>query len=166
MFYLGQIRKEAEKMQNEIKDSNYRHHHEEIPIIDLANEWENRKSFGNKIADGFAKAVGSWSFIIGQSIILIIWIILNITAYIKHWDPYPFILLNLALSFQAAYAAPIIMMSQNRQAAKDRMVANNDYEVDRKTVKEIYNIHAHLHENETVLKEILLRLNKLESKNE
>ena len=73
--------------------------------------------------------MGSWPFIIVQSIILAIWISLNVIGYMNHWDPYPFILLNLALSFQAAYAAPIIMMSQNRQAAKDRLMAEQDYEI-------------------------------------
>src|SRR5262249_15223650 len=60
--------------------------------------------------------VGSWTFLITQSIILLAWMALNITAYFRHWDPYPFVLLNLALAFQAAYAAPILMISQNRQA--------------------------------------------------
>jgi uncharacterized membrane protein len=70
---------------------------------------------GQRIADTVAANMGSWRFIIIQSGILVIWIILNVTAYVQQWDPYPFILLNLALSFQAAYAAPFIMMSQNRQ---------------------------------------------------
>ncbi len=71
---------------------------------------------GDRLADLLAALVGSWTFIIAQSVILLVWIILNITAWIKHWDPYPFILLNLALSLQSAYAAPILMISQNRQA--------------------------------------------------
>ena len=71
--------------------------------------------------------MGSWSFIIIQSVILTIWIILNVVAWIGHWDPYPFILLNLALSFQAAYAAPFIMISQNRQADRDRHQAEEDF---------------------------------------
>jgi uncharacterized membrane protein len=74
--------------------------------------------------------MGSWPFIIIQSLILVAWMALNLTAYVEHWDPYPFILLNLALSFQAAYAAPFIMMSQmmsqNRQAAIDRVAASHD----------------------------------------
>jgi uncharacterized membrane protein len=78
-------------------------------------------SLGDKVADWVAAGMGSWKFIIGQSILLVIWIVLNVTAYVQQWDPYPFILLNLALSFQAAYAAPFIMMSQNRQAAIDRV---------------------------------------------
>ena len=65
---------------------------------------------GQRIADAVAATMGSWRFIILQSVLLIIWITLNLTAYVKQWDPYPFILLNLALSFQAAYAAPFIMI--------------------------------------------------------
>jgi uncharacterized membrane protein len=68
------------------------------------------------LADRVAETVGSWCFIIIQSVLLGIWIMLNMIAFIRHWDPFPFILLNLVLSFQAAYAAPIIMMSQNRQS--------------------------------------------------
>jgi len=75
---------------------------------------------GQRIADTVAANMGSWRFIIVQSIILIIWIILNVTAYVYQWDPYPFILLNLALSFQAAYAAPFIMMSQNRHRSEQQ----------------------------------------------
>lgn len=82
---------------------------------------------GQKIADVIAATTGSWTFIIIQSIILTIWIALNLMAWMGHWDPYPFILLNLALSFQAAYAAPFIMISQNRQAERDRHQAEDDY---------------------------------------
>jgi len=71
---------------------------------------------GDRVADRLAGWVGSWTFIVTQTVILLLWIIVNITAWINHWDPYPFILLNLALSFQSAYAAPILMISQNRQA--------------------------------------------------
>ena len=74
---------------------------------------ENQLTIGQRIADTVAATMGSWRFIIIQSVLLLVWIMLNVTAYIQQWDPYPFILLNLALSFQAAYAAPFIMMSQN-----------------------------------------------------
>lgn len=98
-------------------------------------------SLGERVADRFAEVMGSWRFIIIQSIFLAIWVILNITAFIKHWDPYPFILLNLMLSFQAAYAAPIIMMSQNRQSAIDRKDAKHDYEINLKSELEIELLH-------------------------
>ena len=97
---------------------------------------------GAALADWVAETVGSWRFIIIQSVLLGVWIILNVMAFINHWDPYPFILLNLVLSFQAAYAAPIIMMSQNRQAAKDRLEAEHDYEVNLKCELEIEDLHA------------------------
>jgi uncharacterized membrane protein len=101
---------------------------------------------GQKIADQVASNMGSWRFIIIQSTILIAWIVLNLTAYIQHWDPYPFILLNLALSFQAAYAAPFIMMSQNRQQDIDRKQAENDYKINIKAELEIELLHQKLDE--------------------
>lgn len=82
----------------------------------IQREAEGQRTISEFVADGFAKAVGSWTFILIQSGLLIAWVVANIAHVIKPWDPYPFILLNLALSFQAAYASPIIMMSQNRQA--------------------------------------------------
>jgi uncharacterized membrane protein len=94
-------------------------------------------SLGDRVSDKVAAIMGSWRFIIIQSVILAFWVLLNVVAIVQHWDPYPFILLNLMLSFQAAYAAPIIMMSQNRQAAIDRVEAKHDYEVNQKAELEI-----------------------------
>ena len=102
---------------------------------------ELQLTVGQRIADTVAANMGSWRFIIIQSIILMFWIILNVTAYIQQWDPYPFILLNLALSFQAAYAAPFIMMSQNRQQEIDRKKAENDFQVNVKAELEIELLH-------------------------
>jgi uncharacterized membrane protein len=96
---------------------------------------------GAMLADRVAETVGSWRFIIIQSVLLGIWIILNMIAFINHWDPYPFILLNLVLSFQAAYAAPIIMMSQNRQSEIDRRHAEHDYRINVKAELEIELLH-------------------------
>ena len=96
---------------------------------------------GQKVADAVAATMGSWRFIIVQTSLLAVWIALNITGWIHAWDPYPFILLNLALSFQAAYAAPFIMMSQNRQSEIDRSRAIDDYEVNVKAELEIELLH-------------------------
>jgi uncharacterized membrane protein len=119
-------------------------------------------TLGQHVADKVADTIGSWRFIIIQTIILTVWIILNVTAWIKHWDPYPFILLNLMLSFQAAYSAPVIMMSQNRQAAKDRLSAEIDHQVNTKAELEINNLIRRLdeleiaaHENHAELKRLL-----------
>lgn len=98
-------------------------------------------TIGQRIADAVAATMGSWKFIIIQSIILLFWIVLNVTAFIQQWDPYPFILLNLALSFQAAYAAPFIMMSQNRQQDIDRKSAENDFKINVKAELEIELLH-------------------------
>jgi uncharacterized membrane protein len=101
---------------------------------------QERMTAGQRIADRVADTIGSWRFIIIQSIILALWIILNVTAWVNHWDPYPFILLNLMLSFQAAYSGPVIMMSQNRQSAKDRLAAEVDHQVNTKAELEINNL--------------------------
>ena len=94
--------------------------------------WHEKHSetltLGNRIADSVAKGMGSWSFIIIQTVLVVIWMALNFMGFIYHWDPYPFILLNLLFSTQAAYAAPIIMMAQNRQNDRDRIQAQADYQ--------------------------------------
>jgi len=94
-------------------------------------------TFGSRLADSVAKGMGSWSFIIIQTVLVILWMGLNLVGWIYHWDVYPFILLNLVFSTQAAYAAPIIMMSQNRQNERDRMQAQADYTTNIEAKKEI-----------------------------
>ena len=97
-------------------------------------------TWGQKVADQVAATVGSWRFIIIQSTLIVLWISWN-TQTTTPWDPYPFILLNLMLSFQAAYTAPAIMMSQNRLSATDRRRVDNDYEVNVKAELEIELLH-------------------------
>jgi uncharacterized membrane protein len=116
---------------------------------------------GQRIADTVAATMGSWPFIIVQTTILAFWILLNVIAWIRHWDPYPFILLNLALSFQAAYAAPFIMMSQNRQADVDRQKAGEDYKINIKAELEIELLHQKL--DELREKEVLSLVRAVES---
>jgi uncharacterized membrane protein len=127
----------------------HRLHDQEIQLLKRLREARRAKrhpdrptlSLGNRVADAVAATVGSWGFIIIQSVLLAIWIALNITAYVNRWDPYPFILLNLALSFQAAYTAPILMMSQNRQAMIDREHVEHDYQINVKAELEIELLH-------------------------
>jgi uncharacterized membrane protein len=135
-----------------------RHVHRHKPVININQVDAEKLTTGQRIADRLAAVMGSWSFIIVQSVILAFWIALNVVAYIQHWDPYPFILLNLALSFQAAYAAPIIMMSQNRQAAKDRLMAEQDYEINLKAEDELKAIMSHLEQQDEVMIDILRRM--------
>jgi uncharacterized membrane protein len=96
---------------------------------------------GQRLADGVATTVGSWRFIAFQSSAIVLWIIGNVWFGQGAWDPYPFILLNLLLSFQAAYTAPAIMMSQNRQSELDRRHAETDYEINVKAELEIELLH-------------------------
>jgi uncharacterized membrane protein len=121
--------------------------------------------FGARVADAVAATMGSWPFIIIQSLLLTAWIVLNITAYVKNWDPYPFILLNLALSFQAAYAAPFIMMSQNRQSMIDRQAAQHDYDTNTKAELEIELLHQKLDLlRETEVMELIKIIRRLEER--
>jgi uncharacterized membrane protein len=96
---------------------------------------------GQRLADGVAATIGSWRFIIIQSTAIVIWMTGNVLSGKGAWDPYPFILLNLLLSFQAAYTAPAIMMSQNRQSEMDRKHAATDYEINVKAELEIELLH-------------------------
>jgi len=93
--------------------------------------------FGQRLADKVANGMGSWRFIIWQTIIVILWMAANVVGFIYHWDVYPYILLNLVFSTQAAYAAPIIMMAQNRQSDRDRVQADADYKTNCEAKKEI-----------------------------
>ena len=101
---------------------------------------------GQRLADGVTDRLGSWPFIVIQSLVLLAWIAVNSVAWRQHWDPYPFILLNLVLSFQAAFSAPIIMMSQNRQTVKDRLQAEADYAVNLRAELDVAAVHARLDE--------------------
>ena len=104
--------------------------------------YEAKQSFGDRIADSIARVGGSWTFIIGFFIFLIIWTVGNTVLFARDaFDPYPFIFLNLVLSMLAAIQAPIIMMSQNRQAARDRFEATKDYEVNLKAEIELIALH-------------------------
>jgi uncharacterized membrane protein len=101
-------------------------------------------TIGERFADAVASYMGSWKFIILQTVLVAFWMVLNVVALVAHWDPYPFILLNLLFSTQAAYAAPIIMMSQNRSAARDRVQALADYETNAKAEQEIEDLQLSL----------------------
>lgn len=123
----------------------------------MDSDKNNRENFAfeKKAADKFTAFLGSWKFLFLQTIFFVFWIILNIVALTRHWDPFPFILLNLVVGFQAAYAAPIILMSDNRAAERDRKKASLDLATDRKAEREIEQIQAKL---EKIDKEKLSRI--------
>jgi len=118
---------------------------------------ENR-TVGQRLADNVANGMGSWRFIIYQTVIVILWMVLNFIAFTFHWDPYPFILLNLLFSTQAAYAAPIIMMAQNRQSDRDRVQAQADYETNLEAKKEIEQLQIRLNNIEVDKLDKIIRM--------
>ncbi len=114
---------------------------------DLSRSYDKNLSFGDRLADSIARVGGSWGFIIGFFVFLVFWSGVNtIVLATRAFDPYPFIFLNLVLSMLAAIQAPVIMMSQNRQAARDRLDAEHDYEVNLKSEIEIMALHEKLDE--------------------
>jgi len=132
--------------------SPYRHEHP--PVRDVNDIFEEKKTLGQAGADLLARVAGSWTFILIQSAGLLVWAAVNVIAITWRWDPYPFILLNLVLSLQAAYAAPIIMMSQNRQAERDRLEAHNDYLINQKAEEEVRVVLEHLAAQDRALEEL------------
>jgi uncharacterized membrane protein len=138
-------------------------------IKNINYEFHTNLRHGQRIADWIARVMGSWNFIIYQSVVIFLWLLMNSYVlymasnninYFKTWDPYPFILLNLVLSFQAAYTGPVVMMSQNRQAEKDRLLAEHDYQLNLKAEKEIKVIMEHLVHQDKLLLGILAKLKK------
>ena len=132
-------------------------------ITNINEQMASKLTRGERVADKISAVIGSWPFIIIQSCILLAWISFNVylminPSAIKAFDPYPFILLNLALSFQAAYTGPIVLMSENRQAKRDRMVAENDYTTNVKAEKEIRQIMEHLRRQDAMMQEVLAKL--------
>lgn len=148
---LGNARKEyvKEVLQDEIGElssldeevvESLRQH--EILSSDPSREFQRKLTFGERLSDKIASFGGSWRFIILFGAVLVIWIIVNAAILMtRAWDPYPFILLNLILSCLAALQAPIIMMSQNRAAARDRLSAESDYKINLKAELEIRHLH-------------------------
>lgn len=122
--------------------------------IAVDTDKEEKISLGEKLADKITAIAGSWTFIIGFTLFLVVWIILNIYAF-ESVDPYPFILLNLVLSCVASLQAPIIMMSQNRQAKKDSMRSRNDYKTDLKSELILEELHDKISTIEKNQKKIL-----------
>jgi len=117
----------------------------------VTNHHDNR-TLGQRASDKLTEQMGSWHFIFTFLSIMLVWILINVLGLVLRWDPFPFILLNLCLSCLAAIQAPIIMMSQNRQAERDRLSAKYDYAVNRKAEKEIQDMQKDLEEIKEMLR--------------
>lgn len=121
-------------------------------VINSHKLFKQNMSVGQKIADKVASLVGSWTFIIIQSSLLSLWIIINIIGFIYSWDPYPFVFLNLILGIQSVYSAPLIMMSQNRKAELDSLEAHHHYLLNIKSEQETRMILEKLENIENLIK--------------
>lgn len=132
--------------------------HNHPPVRELSEMDLGPTTWGEKFADWVYKNVGSWRFIMVQSILVVVWVILNATAYIRAWDPYPFIFMNLIFSLQSAYTASLIMMSQNRQ---DKLKAYNDYLMNLRAEEESRAVLENLAAQDKALEEIYRELLEL-----
>jgi uncharacterized membrane protein len=119
---------------------------------------------GQRAADVLTKWAGSWTFIIILSTLLAIWVCINVVAVAYRWDPYPFILLNLFLSFCAAYQAPIILMSQRRVEDRDRVKAERDHAINRKAEREIQDMQEDFEELKTMIRKLDQKISQIETK--
>ena len=146
-----------------------RYKHQHPPVTNVNDVDDGQLTRGQRIADKVATVVGGWPFIICQSCLLVVWMAANVYLVIhfhdekKAFDPYPFILLNLVLSFQAAYTGPIVMMSQNRQNEKDRLMAQHDYDCNKTAEEEIRVLMEHLAHQDELMADIRSRLVSLQS---
>ncbi len=149
--------------------ADYKHDHP--PVRNVLVEHAEQLALGQRVADRVALLVGSWPFIIVQSGLFLVWVALNVylvvnvikqPGFLKAWDPYPFILLNLVLSFQAAYTGPVVMMSQNRQGEKDRLMAQHDYEINMKAEEELEVVMDHLEHQDRLILDAIARLEALQ----
>src|SRR5438132_5641584 len=148
---LGEFRKDyvKEVLQDEIGELSALDHEviesleqHEILSSDISKQFETKLTFGERLSDRIASFGGSWKFIISFGVVIVFWIAINVVLLAtRAFDPFPFILLNLILSCLAALQAPVIMMSQNRVEARDRLRAENDYKVNLKAELEIRHLH-------------------------
>ena len=144
---MHEVGNEVRKLRNQfLHPVHARYHGDEAPL-------------GVRFANAIIGFMGSWLFLILQTIIVIFWIVFNVIAWLKHFDPYPFILLNLAFSTQAAYAAPLILMAGNVAAAKDRELWENDYATNQKAYTKIEDLERQIktisEQNQELLKMML-----------
>lgn len=137
-----------------------RHQHDHPPVRDLNREADRRMSSAQRVAHDFARVVGSWTFVILQVALTVAWLAANLLAFSNHWDPYPFQLLNLVMSLEAALWVPVVLMAMNRVAERERLRAQHEYELDVKAEEEVRMLMHHLEVQDEVLLQILHRLDR------
>jgi len=137
-----------------------RHQHDHPPVRDLNREVDRKLTFADRIADDFARLIGSWVFIAVQLVIMVLWVGLNGLNLIKPWDHYPFMFLNFILGLEIAIWISIVLMSLNRFADRDRLRAQHDYELNVKAEEELKALMNHLMHQDEILLQIVNRLDR------
>lgn len=140
-----------------------RHQHDHPPVRDLNREVDRKQTAADRIGDDFARLIGSWAFVLAQVALMVAWVILNAIASFAHWDPAPFHLLNFILSLEATLWASLVLMTLNRQADRDRLRAQHDYELDVKAEEETKALMNHLMHQDEILLQIVNRLDRADN---
>src|SRR4030088_2228300 len=137
-----------------------KHQHDHPPVRDLNREVERRLTLADRIADDFARLLGSWIFVLAQAGIMVVWVALNTINLIRPWDRYPFYFLNFILTIEVLVWASIVLMALNRQADRERMRSQHDYELTVKTEEELKALMNHLMPQDEILLQIVNRLDR------
>lgn len=137
-----------------------KHQHDHPPVRDLNRETERRLTLADRIAIDFARLVGSWVFVLAQLGLMVVWVLLNGLSLINHWDPYPFQFLNFILILEVAAWLSLVLMAYNRQADRERLRAQHDYELDVKAEEELKALMNHLMHQDEILLQIINRLDR------
>jgi len=137
-----------------------KHQHDHPPVRDLNREIERRRTFADRVADDFARLVGSWIFVLVQLGIMVVWVGLNALNLIHPWDRYPFLFLNFILSLEAAIWVSVVLMALNRQADRDRLRSQQEYELNVKAEEELKALMNHLMHQDEILLQIVNRLDR------
>jgi uncharacterized membrane protein len=137
-----------------------KHQHDHPPVRDLNRETERRLTLADRIAMDFTRLVGSWIFVLAQLGLMLVWVLLNALSIIKRWDPYPFQFLNFIITFEVAAWVLLVLMAFNRQADRDRLRAQHDYELNVKAEEELKALMNHLMHQDEILLQIVNRLDR------
>ena len=145
---------------DDIARSLVKHQHDHPPVRDLNRESDRRMRFPQRVADDLGRVVGSWTFVFVQVLVTGSWLVLNIVAQTNHWDRYPFLLLNLVVTFENALWASLVLMALNRAAGRDRLRAQQDYEQQVKVEEEMRTLMTHLEAQDELLLQVVQRLDR------
>ena len=137
-----------------------KHQHDHPPVRDLNREFERKLTFTDRVASDFARLIGSWIFVLAQLGLILVWIILNVISVLRHWDPYPFMFLNFIFTLEAAIWVSVVLMALNSQADRDRLRAQNEFELNVKAEEEIKALMNHLMHQDEILLQIVNRLDR------